>query len=370
MKIVNVLYINGGPMNRGGIESFMMNYFRCIDRERVQINFVVHGYEQGAYDKEIEQRGGEIYHVPIKSKHPLAYQKELVKIFSNSRYSIVHSHADAMGCWILKIAKHCGIPIRIAHSHNTDHLTTNKLKYLANEVARKNITKYATHCFACSEDAGKWLFGSQDFKIIPNAIDLERFQYNKLVGEEIREKLGISQNTVVFGHVGRFDIQKNHEFLIRVFKRMSQQNRKITLMLIGDGWNQPQIKAMVQQDKLEKCVLFMGARDDVNRLYNAMDYFILPSLFEGFPVVLLEAQGNGLKCVVSDTITREVDLTHTISFLPLDEEVWAGALSEIKATPRYDTIKTIQDAGYDIRLAAKELEDLYVELGTKKDDTK
>lgn len=370
MKTVNVLYINGGPMNRGGIESFMMNYFRRIDRERVQIDFVVHGYEKGAYDEEIEQRGGKIYHVPIKSKHPLAYKNELEKIFSNGRYSIVHSHADAMSCWILKIAKQCGVPVRIAHSHNTDHLTTNKLKYLVNEVARRNITKYATHCVACSEAAGKWLFGSHDFKVIPNAIDLGRFQYNKAVGEEIREELGIPKDTVVLGHVGRFDTQKNHEFLIRVFKRISQQNKKIALMLIGEGWNQPQIEAMVEQEKLEENVIFMGARDDVNRLYNAMDCFVLPSLFEGLPVVLLEAQGNGLNCVVSDAITREVDLTHTVSFLPLDEKVWAGALSEMKAIPRHDTTKAIQDAGYDIRLAAKVLEDLYVELGKQEDKTK
>ena len=370
MKTVNVLYINGGPMNRGGIESFMMNYFRRINRERVQIDFVVHGYEKGAYDEEIEQRGGKIYHVPTKSKHPLAYQKELEKIFSNGRYSVVHSHADAMSCWILKIAKRCGIPIRIAHSHNTDHLTTNKLKYFVNEVARRNITKYATHCFACSEAAGKWLFGSHDFKVIPNAIDLERFQYKKAVGDEMREKLGIPKDTVVLGHVGRFDTQKNHEFLIRVFKRISQQNKKIALMLIGEGWNQPQIKAMVQQEKLEEQVIFMGAHDDVNQLYNAMDCFVLPSLFEGLPVVLLEAQGNGLNCVVSDTITREVDLTNTVSFLPLDEEVWTSALSEIKVTPRHHTTKPIQNAGYDIRLAAKELENLYVELGKQEDKTK
>lgn len=370
MKTVNVLYINGGPMNRGGIESFMMNYFRRIDRKRVQIDFVVHGYEKGAYDEEIEQRGGKIYHVPIKSKHPLAYKKELEKIFSNGRYSVVHSHADAMSCWILKIAKRCGIPIRIAHSHNTDHLTTNKLKYFVNEVARRNITKYATHCFACSEAAGKWLFGSHDFKVIPNAIDLGRFQYNKALGEEIREELGIPKDTVVFGHVGRFDTQKNHEFLIRVFKRISQQNKKIALMLIGEGWNQPQIKAMVKQENLEEQVIFMGARDDVNRLYNAMDCFVLPSLFEGLGIVLIEAQGNGLNCFASDAVPREADLTHTVSFLPLDEEVWAGVLSEINAIPRHDTTKAIQDAGYDIRLAAKELEDLYVELGKKEDATK
>lgn len=357
-------------MNRGGIESFMMNYFRHIDRKRVRIDFLVHGYQEGVYDKEIEQCGGKIYRVPTKSKHPLVYQKEIKKVFNSGKYSIVHSHADAMSCWILKMAKDCGIPVRIAHSHNTDHLTINKLKYFVNEVARKNITKYATQCFACSEAAGKWLFGSHDFRVIPNAIELEKFRYNSEIGEDIRKKLGISKDTVVFGHVGRFDTQKNHEFLIRVFKRMLQENKKVALMLIGDGWNQPRIEAMVQQEKLEKYVFFMGARDNVDQLYSAMDCFVLPSLFEGLGIVLLEAQGNGLECVVSDTIPREVDVTHTISFLPLDEEVWASALSKIKVIPRYNTAKAIQDAGYDIHLAAKKLENLYVELGNKKDNTK
>jgi len=365
MESVKVLYINGGIMNRGGIESFMMNYFRYIDRKRVQIDFVVHGYEKGSYDEEIEQRGGKIYHVPTKSKHPIIYRRELKKIFSTGEYSIVHSHVDAMSCWILKMAKQCNVPVRIAHSHNTDHLTTNRVKYFINEQARKNIHKYATHCFACSEAAGKWLFGSIDFKVIPNAINLEKFRYDDTQREALRRELGIPADALVLGHVGRFDTQKNHVFLVRVFKEVSQINKEAVLLLIGEGWMEPQIRELARQEKLEDRVLFLGSRSDVNRLYNAMDCYVFPSLFEGLGVVLIEAQSNGLPCFVSDRVTKEVDVTHTVKFLPLNEKAWIDALVGIKQTARLDTNKEIQNAGYDISSVAKDLEDLYIGLGTR-----
>ena len=152
---VRVLYINGNIMKRGGIEAFMMNYFRHIDHSKVHIDFLVHGYEKGVYDDEIIAAGSKIFHVPTKSKHPITYQKELQKLFKSEHFDIVHSHLDAMSGWVLKIAKRCGVPIRIAHSHNTAHLTTNFLKRIVNESAKKQITKQATDLFACSEAAGK-----------------------------------------------------------------------------------------------------------------------------------------------------------------------------------------------------------------------
>lgn len=375
MDKVKVLYINGGIMNRGGIESFMMNYFRHIDRNRVQIDFVVHGYEQGAYDDEIERLGGKIFRVPIKSRHPFRYKRELRKIFATGEYAIVHSHADAMSAWILKIAKQCGIPVRIAHSHNTDHLTTNRLKYYLNEMARQDICNQANVCFACSEAAGRWLFGEHKFTVIPNAIDLEKFKYDLETRKSIRMELGLSENQLVFGHVGRFDTQKNHEFLIGIFKHLYRDNDNCRLMLVGEGWKQEDIKKLVRYEGLEDGVLFLGMRSDVARLYNAMDCFVLPSLFEGLGIVLLEAQANGLPCFVSDTIPKAVSITDKIKFLPLKENVWIDTMSAFASDEivSYDikrnssTLEQIQLAGYDIQLAAKHLENTYITL--KKDMT-
>lgn len=358
-KAIYVLYVNGGIMNRGGIESFMMNYFRHIDRKRVHIDFLVHGYEKGAYDDEIIANGSLIYHVPVKSKHPFIYQKKLKEIFSSGKYQVVHSHLDAMSCWILKIAKKCSIPVRIAHSHNTDHLTTNKLKYWINEQARKKICKYTTINLACSQAAGKWLFGNSAFIVIPNAIEADKFKFNNEVRVQIRRELGISDNMIVLGHVGRFDTQKNHKFLIDAFYKASQYNKNLVLMLIGDGWMKKTIQEKVNQYKLNGKVLFLGTRNDVNYLYNAMDVYVFPSLFEGLSVVLVEAQTNGLHCVVSDRVSTEVNITNTIEFLPLNLDIWIDKLLSEKQSQRFENEDTICNQGYEIVKAAKKLEDMY-----------
>ena len=207
---VKVLYINGNIMKRGGIEMFMMNYFRHIDKSKVHIDFLVHGNENGVFDDEIIAAGSRIFHVPTKSKHPLTYQRELRKLFKSEYFDIVHSHLDAMSGWALKIAKECGVPIRIAHSHNTDYLTTNRIKRAINDYWKKQIPQYATYLFACSQMAGEWLFGKNSkFKIVNNAIELERFHYNEEIRNCIRKENNWDEMFVI-GHIGRFDYQKNH----------------------------------------------------------------------------------------------------------------------------------------------------------------
>ena len=363
MVAIKVLYVNGGIMNRGGIESFMMNYFRHIDRNRVQIDFVVHGYERGAYDDEIESRGGIIYHVPIKSKHPFTYKREIRKIFLSGNYKIIHSHVDAMSCWILQIAKNCGIPVRIAHSHNTSHLSNNKIKFFINEIARKNICKYSNYCFACSEAAGRWLFGKNQYTVIPNAIDIHNYLYDEDKRNTLRQKLNINSDEVVFGHVGRFDTQKNHEFLMKVFCKISLNKEKIKLILVGDGWKKEYIEKMVIEYNLNDRVIFLGNQTNVNELYNVMDYFVFPSLFEGLSVVLVEAQINGLTCYTSDVISLEHNISGNVCFLPLQEDKWVDVLNDLNKPIRNNCIDKVRIAGYDIILAAKNLEDFYVNVG-------
>ena len=360
MTKIKIVYVNGGLMKRGGIESFMMNYFRNINSQLIHIDFIVHGDGKGVYDEEIESCGSKIFHVPIKSKHPIKYGIELKRIFKKNHYDIVHSHLDAMGCWVLKIAKECGINIRIAHSHNIDHLTNNKIKYMINEYARKRICRYATHRFACSYDAGKWLFGDCSFKIIKNAVNIKKFVYSKQTRISVRQELNIADNQVVIGHVGRFDTQKNHKFLIELFNIIAHENDKYKLLLIGDGWLMKNVKSMIDKFGISDCVIFTGTREDADRLYNAMDIFVLPSLFEGLGMVAIEARINGLKTFVSDKVPEEVKIDEYTRHLPLDLSLWKEEiLTATKNIERYPA-KNIDE--YDIEKAAQKLTKLYINM--------
>ncbi len=360
---MRILYINGGLMHRNGTEAFMMNYYRHFDRSRLQIDFVVHGDGEGEYDDEIRLLGGEIFHVPVKSRHPFAYAPALRQIFARG-YSVVHTHTDAMGAWILKIAKECGVPVRIAHSHNTSHATKNPLKYALNEYARKNIAKYATHCFACSQKAGEWLFGEHPFTVIRNAIDLKKFSFRPSVREEVRAELGLNASDFVIGHVGRFALQKNHVFLLEAFRAYAAEDKRAKLLLVGDGELQGEMRERAADYGLSDRVLFSGVRADMDRLYNAMDVFVLPSLFEGLPVVGLEAQANGLEAFFSENVSRETGIAQEgVRFLPLKTETWVQALRGVSSVRR-DNAPALRAAGYDIETESARLQDFYLQSKT------
>lgn len=363
-KPINVLFVNGGLLNRGGIESFMINYYRNIDKKKVHIDFLVHGYGKGKYDDEILSNGSDILHVPTKSKHPFLYVKTLKKIFSSGKYKIVHSNVDAMSCWILKIAKECKVPVRIAHSHNTDHLTDNKIKYFINELARKKICKYTTNCFACSNAAGKWLFNNHNFQVIPNAIDLDKFKFSKKERSIIRKKLNIANDEMLIGHVGRFDSQKNQIFLLEIFNELNKKNKKCKLLLIGDGDKKRNIEKYVRYNGLNDKVIFLGNRKDVWKFYSAMDIFLLPSLFEGLPVVLIEAQINGLKIISSNNVPEEANMVseNRMQFLPLEHKAWINQILKINTMEHYLDEKSKICTEYNIKIASKKLQDFYMEV--------
>ena len=366
--MIRILYVNGGLMNRGGIESYMMNYYRHFDRDKIQIDFIVHdagGF--GYYDEEIEQMGGRIFVLPKKSTHPFTYVHQLKKILLNSDYKIIHTHMDAMGTWALKAAKECGIPIRIAHSHNTQHLTTNPIKLFFLEKARKNINKYATHRMACSDVAGKWLFGDNPFTVVHNAIEVDKFAFNKSEQNSIRNKYGVKDNDFLIGHIGRFDRQKNHDFLIDVFANVLKDNPNCKLMLVGEGYLMQNIKEKVSRLDLDNKVIFTGVRDDAYKYYNAFDLFVLPSLFEGLPVVAIEAQMNGCKTFLADTITKECQLSSKTFFIPLSIDKWVKfILEDSKKYMSHDVEFNIANSGYDINIEAQKLQNLYIELWKKK----
>jgi glycosyltransferase involved in cell wall biosynthesis len=370
MEPIRVLYINGGIMDRGGISAYMMNYYRHIDRTKVQIDFVVHGFERGVFDDEIRALGGLIYNVPIKSKDYFGNIKALRKIFKSDKYKIVHSHMDAMGMVVLKEAKHCGIPVRIAHSHNTQHLTNNKIKHLFNEYARKNITRYATHLCACSKPAARWLFGDKNVDenkviYIKNAIDIKKYEFNIDSRESVRNKYNLKDSFVI-GHVGRFDYQKNHIFLLKIFSKLVKNIPKARLFLVGDGHLRREIEYETTRLNLKDKVIMAGVRDDVHYLMNGFDVFCLPSLFEGLGIVLIEAQANGLECIASSEVPLESNVDDKVTYIKLKDsyKTWVDSLLTVKINNLDRNIHTSNfiNSGYSIVHEAKKLESIYLAL--------
>lgn len=349
-------------MNRGGLETMLMNYYRNIDRTKVQFDFLTHRpkNEKKDYDDEIRSLGGKIYHMPVLNPFSRIYMKSLDEFFKEHKeYKIVHSHLDCLSAYPLKMAKKNGVPVRIAHSHNTSQ--EKNLKYLIKDYSKKQIPKYATHLFACGKEAGEWMFGNHKFQIMNNAIDAKKFIYNEEIRKQKRQELGLDGKFVV-GHVGRFNLQKNHEFLIRCFKNFVKSNKDAVLILIGNGELQDKIKQQVKEYQIEDQVKFLGLREDIPQLLQAMDLFLFPSLFEGLPVTLVEAQAAGLPCIISDTITDEIMITDSISKISLNSnlEKWNQVILKYKDMKRVNTMSEIVAHGFDIEKNARWLEEFYI----------
>ena len=273
-----------GKWNGGGVESVVMNYYRNIDRNRIQFHFLCDEDSTDIPYEEIEKLGGKVIVIPPYQKL-FKYQKELYRIFKENNYKIIHSHINALSVFPLRIAKKAGVPIRIAHSHSTSNKKEWK-KNILKMILRPFSKLYANNYFACTEYAGKWLFGKKvverkELNVINNAIDLKKFEFNENRREDLRKELGIKEDVLVIGHVGRFMKQKNHEFLIDVFEKAIKQDDNIYLILVGQGPLEDKIKEMAKEKGIENKILFLGQRNDVNKLYQAMDIFVLPSLYEG-----------------------------------------------------------------------------------------
>ncbi|MCR5092600.1 MAG: glycosyltransferase family 1 protein [Lachnospiraceae bacterium] len=361
MKPERILYINGGILDRGGITSYMMNYYRHFDRDLLQVDFVAHGGE-GPADGEIRHLGGEIFHVPTKRESLTGNVRTLNRLFASGKYRLVHAHMDAMNGMVLKLAEKQGIPIRISHSHSTNLLTTNKLKILLHERVRKKIPRYATQLWACSNAAGQWLYGQDaSFTVVPNAIDTERFCFRTEVREKIRTKLGLAGKHVV-GHIGTLAYPKNQEFLIELFPEVLKKRPDAVLLLAGEGRSRTQLEAMIAERGLGQQIRFLGQRNDVQDLLSAFDVFAFPSLFEGFPVVMLEVQANGCPCVLSGNISNEVVLAGNVRKIPLqNKKEWIDTLSGTQ-TRESDGIRILKEKGYEISDAARVLQNTYLEL--------
>lgn len=355
-----------GKMLGGGVEAVVMNYYRHIDRSRVQFDFLVDEDSALVPKDEIEALGGRVFVVPPYQQLP-RYMRELEALFRREGWRIVHSHVNALSVFPLRAAKRAGVPVRIAHSHSTSGRGEHA-KNAMKAALRTQANRYPTHRLACSEYAGEWLFGKEvGFDVLYNAVDLDRYLFNAEARAQARADLGLVGDPFVVGHVGRFMEQKNHRFLLEAFARLVDLRPDSVLLLAGDGEQRPLAERWVRERGLSAKVRFLGQRADANRLYQAFDAFALPSLYEGLCLVGVEAQAAGMPCLLSDRITREVDVTGACEFLPIEgesaAEAWARALARVAeardaAAGREAPDRTLF-ADYDIKSAAPRLADYY-----------
>lgn len=350
-----------GTMNRGGAESLIMNIYRFIDKEIVQFDFVVHTDERCSFDDEIISLGGRIYHAPkYKLVNHYSYCKWWKEFFNTHReYKIVHSHIRSTASIIFRIAKEYRLST-ISHSHSTSN-GSGISSYIKNQLQTR-ITDYADYLVACSEEAGKWLYKSNKFIVLKNGVDLSKFSFNKSIRDEVRSSLGITDSTLVCGHVGRFHEAKNHEYLIDIFAEILKRNTNAVLLLVGDGPLRNHVQEKAEKLKISKSVKFLGVRDDIDKLLQAFDRFIFPSIWEGFPVSVIEAEAVGIPCIISDTITPEVLIVPNVRSLSILEPAYKWADEVIRNDCRLNNADAIKHAGYDIAQEVKEIQEFYKDI--------
>ena len=357
--MIRVLHVFHEMVN-GGTGHFVMNYYRHIDRSKVQFDFLTSVDEPGYWDEEIRSLGGKLFHAYPFGKNPVKNYHDISRIVYENHYRIVHRHTgSAFGYFDLRAAGHGGADQLILHAHNTD-----VGKPIVHQAAQL-LLKIPCHRFACSQEAGRFLFGADmSFSVIPNAIDVQRFSFQTVIREKARKELGL-ENRLVIGHVGRFQKQKNHSRLLSIFAEIHKQRPDSVLVCVGAGEKMEETKALAKRMELEESVFFLGQRNDVQDLLSAFDVFLLPLLYEGFPVVLVEAQCNGLKCFASkDAIPDTVNLSGNVTFIPLSasDEGWAETLLQRDLSRDPTAIGRVKDAGYDISDAAGLLTQEYLDM--------
>lgn len=365
IRILNLFTI----LNRGGAETMVMNYYRHIDRTKVQFDFMVHRQERGAYEDEIEAMGGKIYRmIPIFPQNIFKYKKMLRDFFrKHKEYEIIHSHMSELGYYAFVEAEKQGIPIRICHAHSAPRLSDFDLKMIVRENFKYRMRPYMTHMFTCAVDSGLWLYGRKNIKkfiMMNNAVDAKQLSYNDKVSTEIKKILNIERKFVI-GHIGRFERAKNHNFLIDIFYNIYKLNPESALILVGEGSLEDKIKNKVGKLGIDNAVKFLGVRADIEKIIQAFDVFLFPSLYEGLGIALIEAQAAGLHCITSDRVVpQETKITELLEYVSLksDAEFWANkTLQYNDGYERKDTYDEVVKSGYDINHNVKWLENFYLD---------
>lgn len=364
-KQIRILHVGMTP-NKGGVESWIMNLYRNIDREKVQFDFLAKKNWTIAFEDEILKLGGKVFYETVGFNESIYHHYKCLHTFFKENYKNydgIHVHSNFLNnIDVIKLAYKYDIPVRIIHSHNTNYAyKVSKLELLAEKRAKKGAPKKATNLWACSIDAGKWMFGENEFTVINNAIDTKKYSYNEKKRNDIKEKLKLTDKLVI-GTVGRIEEQKNPYFILEIMERVVQRNSNAILLWVGEGNLKTDIEIKAKEMGIYNNIMFLGSRKDVNNILQGMDIFILPSKFEGFPVALIEAQTTGLKCLVSDQIPVETNITGLVEFLVLsDTNIWAEKILEY--SNRYDRVcksQQVRSAGYDMKEVVKNIEEFYI----------
>ena len=361
---IRVLQIIGDVVG-GGVENVIMNYYRYIDKSKIQFDFVVHEGALKTYLREVKKYGGNVFVIPSYKTNIFKYTYAIYKIIKENKYSIVHSNMNSMSGFPLMAAYFAGAKIRILHNHTTDS-PAEGIRTLLKRILRPFAKLFANQYWACSNLAAEWMYGKkvvEDNKItiINNAIDIDKFKFDKEKREKIREKLCL-KDCFVISHVGRFEQTKNHKFLINVFHKIIKQIPSVKLLLVGDGSLKDEIQLQVENLGLKSNVIFCGVRNDVADLYNAMDVFVFPSLYEGLGMAVREAQVNSLPTIVSIAIPAEAKISEYIKFISLQQPLkdWLNEVENAKRKELNISDELLKK--FDIREESKKLENLYLKL--------
>jgi len=357
--------IFGMTPNPGGVESVIMNYYRNMNRREFEIDFAC-GPEKIAYEDEILNNGNKVFHLPYWKQHWFKFQKGIKQIFKKNKYDVVWVNLCKLtNISILTWAKKFGVKMRIIHSHNSKDMGT-KIGAIFHWWNKKRLKNLATHFWSCSQEASDYFFVKpiqelSTHKVIKNAVNIDKFAFNKQVRDQYRKKLNW-ENDLVFGHVGRLHFQKNQEVLIKIFVEIKKNKQNSKLVLIGQGEDEEKLKTLVKDLKLTDCVEFLGVRNDVDKLYNAFDLMVFPSLFEGLPVALVEAQVNGLTIFASDVISKETKLVDNYYFYSLQNspQEWADFVisNYDKDIDRLKNLEELKKSQFNIKTQVENFIDL------------
>lgn len=353
-RIAQMLY----SMGMGGVENFLMNIYRNIDREKYQFDFILQTNEKSYFDDEIERLGGRIYRIPRFEKHPIKHIKELKKILNENEYIAFHRHTASSTVFIdLLVAKKCNIKRRIVHSHSTNH------RYkLLNKIFMPLLYKYASIHLACGKNAGIWLYGNRKFEVLNNAIDCKKYLFSNKTREEYRKMFNL-EDSIVIGHIGRFDDAKNQKYLIEIFKKLCNISDKYKLLLCGDGILKNKLEEECRRNNLDDKVIFLGVRNDIDKILQAMDILAFPSKYEGVSLTLIEAQLAGLYIIASNNIAKEsiYDLNAKMLGISDDDiDIWCNEIinCQLKTEKRTEINKNLVK-DYDVNEIINRLIDCY-----------
>lgn len=361
---IRVLHVLGG-LSLGGAESRIMDLYRCMNKSKIQFDFLIHDGQKQHFEEEVNNLGGRVYRIPrFRVYNWFSYRKALKQFFSSHQeFKAVHGHMTSTASIYLPIAKRAGVSITISHVRSAG--VDSGAKGIMTKLLRLPLKHKTDYCLACSKEAGIAAYGEKWMKqgkveVIPNAIDAKKYVYDENIRQELREKLGV-QDKFVIGHVGSFREAKNHKFLIRIFEQISKQYKEAVLLLVGDGALMEEVKKQVTNCGLNDVVYFLGNQAQVSPFYQVMDYLIFPSLYEGLPGTIIEAQTSGLPCLVSSNITKEVGITNLVTFYSLEQPVteWADFVMEHRNYSRTDRYEEVEKSGFNIQVQIRRYREIY-----------